>query len=309
MANFRRIKLHIEQLEPIIAQLEAAQKASPDNFSIQLELSSLMNQINDLRDQLYRENLKREKEIIELRLIGQVANFGSIPLKFVGGITNNFSAAIFNTSKFMKFGGKGGKKRDGMVQDSLDLRLEGIGRGSTIFYLSGRTAPDLFGHSIIQEALKNTFELFKSNNSDELIERISSVGVGSIKYISRFLNELSNDNLDIDLKWQSPDDQEFLWEGRKENITSLYNSLNAISISQPSDMVFEGELVTISSRGKFEVQTIDNKRLYGQFSNDLLEKMKEFHIGDYCSGIITRIEIYNPITDKRKIEFNLKTIK
>ncbi|HAR99904.1 MAG: hypothetical protein US57_C0015G0029 [Candidatus Moranbacteria bacterium GW2011_GWC2_37_73] len=309
MANFGRVKSNIEQLEPMIAELEAAQKASPDDFSIQLKLSSLRNQINDLREQLYRENLKRDKEIIELRLIGQAANFGSIPLKFVGGITANFSSAILNTSKFIQFGGKGGKKRDEMIQSTVDLRLEGIGRGSTIFYLSGRTSADLFGFSITQEALRSTFELFQSNNSDELIDRVSSVGVESVRYISKFLYELSSDDLDIDLKWHSPDDREYLWKGRKENITRLYDSLNQMTISQPSDISFEGELVTISSKGKFEVQTIDNHRLYGQFSNDLLEKMKEFHIGDHCTGIITRTEIYNPASDKRKIEFNLKNIK
>lgn len=309
MANLARIKSHIEQLEPMIAQLEASLKASPNDFALKLELSSLENQINDLREQLYRENLKREKEIIELRLIGQTANFGSIPLEFVGGITNNLSSAIFTTSKFKKFGGKGGKKRDRIVQDTVDLRLEGIGRGSTIFYLSGRTSPDLFGNSIIQDTLKNTFELFHSQNPDELIERIGSVGVGSVKYISKFLSELSNDDLDIDLKWHSPDNQEYLWEGRKDNISRLYNSLNQMTISQPVDIDFEGELITISSKGKFEVHTTENTHLFGQFSNDLLEKMKEFHIGDYCKGIITKTTIYNPLTDKEKIEYNLKKIE
>ncbi|RCW23132.1 hypothetical protein [Marinilabilia salmonicolor] len=309
MANIGRIKSHIEQLEPLIVDLQAKQKASPDDFAVKLELSSLENQINDLREQLYRENLKREKEIIELRLIGSTSNFGSIPLDFVGGITNNFSATVFNTSKFVKFGGKGGKKRNRIIQETVDLRLEGIGRGSTIFYLSGKTSPDLFGHSIIQEALKNTFELFQSKNADDLQEKIGNVGVGTIKYVSKFLNELSKDDLDIDLKWSSPEDQEFTWEGRKENILSLYNSLNQMTISQPVDIDFEGELITISSKGKFEVQTNEDTHLYGQFSNDLLEKMKEFHIGDFCKGIISKISIYNPITDKEKVEYNLKTIE
>lgn len=265
MGNFARIKSHIEQLEPIVAQLEKDHKASPDDFSIFVELTSLNNQLADLQEQLYRENLKREKEIVELRLIGQSANFGSIPLEYVGGITNNLSASIIVTSKYKMFGGKGGKKRDTIVKDTIDLRLEGIGRGSTIFYLSGRTSPDLFGNSTIQDTLKNTFELFQSK-PDELIDRIGSVGAGSIKYISRFLNVLSRDDLDIDLKWHSPDNQEYVWEGRRDNITSLYNSLNQMNISQPTDMDFEGELITISSKGRFEVFTNENCSLFALLS-------------------------------------------
>lgn len=240
MANLGRIISNIEQLEPIIAELELKIANFPNDFATKIQLMSFKNQIDDLYQQRYRENLKREKEIIELRLIGQSAKYGNIPLGFVGGITKNFSETIFSTSKFLKFGRKGGKKRDKLVQDTIDLRFEGIGRGSTVFYLSGKTSPDLFGGSIIQEALENTFKLFKSENPDKLLENIGDVGVSSIKPLSRFLLELSNDELDIDLKWQSPDEREYIWEGRAENINTLYNSLNQLNISEPIDIEFEG---------------------------------------------------------------------
>ena len=49
-------------------------------------------------------------------------------------------------------------------------------------------------------------------------------------------------------------------------------------------------------------------RLFGKFPSDLLKKMKEFHIGDDCKGKITKTKIYNPMSDKEKIEYNLKNI-
>lgn len=309
MGNFNKIKSNIEQLESMIAELETKKKSLTEDFAIDLELTSLNNQLDDLREQLYRANLKREKEIIELRLIGQTASFGSIPLEFVGGLTNNFSRAIFNTSKFIKYGSKGGKRREKLIEQTIDLRFEGVGRGSTIFYLSGKTNPDLFGNSIIQKALENTFDLFNSEEPDEMVEKVGDIGPSSVKFISRFLNELSNDNLNIDIKWQSPDNKEFTWKGNSENITRLYNSLNQMDISKPEDFEFEGELITISSKGKFELLTKEDKHIIGKFSDDLLEKMKEFHIGDECKGVISKVTIYNPLTDKEKIEYNLKKIK
>jgi len=309
MANSKNLKQNIKQLEPKIAELETKIRTTPKDYALQLTLTSFKNQLVDLQEQLYKENLKREKEIIEIRLLGNSAKFGSLPLGFVGGITNSFAASIFNTSKYLKFGSKGGKKRDKLIRETIDLRLESLGRGSTIFYLSGKTNPDLFGNSIIQDALENTFNLFESRNSEEITKNISNVGLKSIRYISKFLAELNADEFEVDLKWQSPDESEFVWEGRKDNISVLYNTLTQMEIFPPEEISFEGELITISSKGKFEIQTVENMRFFGNFPRDLLEKMKEFHIGDFCKGIIIKTTIYNSLTEKEKVEYNLKAIE
>lgn len=309
MSSIGRIKNNVEQLEILIQDLDLELSKSPNDFALELQRKALTNQLEDLQQQLYHENLKREKEIIQIRLIGETANYGNLPLEYVSGITGNFSKSILNTSRYLKFGKKGGKKRERIIRNTIDLRLENIGRGSTIFYISGKTSPDLFGQSILQNSLENTFELFNSNTADEITENISHVGGNSLKFISKFLTELTKDDLECDLKWNSPDDKEYLWEGKKDNILTLYNSINQMVISEPIELEFEGELITISAKGKFEILTAENQRLYGSFSNDLLEKMQEFHIRDYCQGIITKTVIYNPLTDNEKVEYNLTEIK
>lgn len=308
MNSIKRIKNNLENLELIIQDLDKDLKLNPNDFSLNLKYNALDNQVNDLREQLYQENLKREKEIIQIRLIGPDANFGTMPLESIGGITTNFSKSIYKTSKYLKFGNKGGKRRESIIKSTVDLRLEDIGRGSTIFYVSGKTSPDLFGESILQNSLENTFGLFNSENQDDITNNISNVGNGSLKYISKFLEELNDDHLECDLKWNSPDGKEFIWKGDREKILELYNSINTITISDPEIIEFEGELITISAKGKFELYTIDNHRIVGNFSNDLLPKMQEFHIRDFCKGTIEKTTIFNPITDKEKIDYNLISI-
>lgn len=308
MNNFKKIKDNIDELEPKISDLDRQYKESPDDFSIELQLQSLKNMLDDLYQQLYLHNLRREKEIVELRLLSHETAFGSIPLEFVGGITNNFSAMVFNTSKYLKFGRHSGKRKEKIVQDTIDLRLEAIGRGSTVFYLSAKTSPDLFGYSVVQNALESSFDLFESQNIEQITENISNVGSGSIKYYSKFLSELNKHDVEIDIKWENPEDVHKLWEGRKDNIQMLYNTLNQLKISEPEDIIFDGELITISSKGRFEIVTKENQRIFGNFSHELLEAMKEFHIGDNCSGIITKTTLYNPMTEKEKVEYNLKSI-
>jgi hypothetical protein len=176
MSTFQRIKQNIAQLNELLAKLDAELKATPNDFSLGLKRSSYVNQLEDLQQQLYQENLKREKEIIQIRLIGNSASFGTLPLNIVGGITTNFSQSIQNTSKYIQFGKKSGKKREQIIRETIDLRLENIGRGSTIFYVSGKTSPDLFGESVLQNGLENTFNFFNSETPDDVTNNISSVG-------------------------------------------------------------------------------------------------------------------------------------
>jgi hypothetical protein len=206
------------------------------------------------------------------------------------------------------YGNKGGKKRFDICRNTIDLRLEGVGKGSTIFYLSGKVSPDLFGNSTIQNVLEDTFSLLNSQSVDEITDKISGVGHKSIKHISKFLGFLTSDKLEISINWLSPRDIEYKWSGSKDNIKTLYNTLNKIVISFPEEISFVGELITISSKGKFEILTTDNHRLFGTFSSDLLSSMKQFHIGDSCKGIIIKTTISNPLSDKEKYEFLLKEI-
>lgn len=308
MPSIKKIQDSIEQLRAFASEYSLQLKAEPNNFSLSLTLQSIQNQIDELQHQLYQENLKREKEIVQLRLKGRIAKFGTFPLSLVGGLTNSFSNAVFNTSKYFQFGNKGGTKIDRMITETIDLRLEGLGRGSTIFYLSARTSPDLFGNSVIQNSLDNVFELLNSQSEEQIIENINIVGSKSIKYFSDFFEELNNDDLELDLTWHTPNENLRTWEGTKDRILSLYNTLNSIKLSEPEEVDFEGEIITLSLKGRFEIFTVDKERFYGTFPNELIEVIKQLHVGDFCKGVLLKTTIFNPATGKEKYEYTLRDI-
>lgn len=308
MPSIRKIQDSLEQLRAFASEYSLQLKAEPNNFSLSLTLQSIQNQIDELQHQLYQENLKREKEIVQLRLKGRIAKFGTFPLSLVGGLTNSFSNAVFNTSKYFQFGNKGGTKIDRIITETIDLRLEGLGRGSTIFYLSARTSPDLFGNSVIQNSLDNVFELLNSQSEEQIIENINVVGSKSIKYFSDFFEELNNDDLELDLTWHTPNESLRTWEGTKDRILSLYNTLNSIKLSEPEEVDFEGEIITLSLKGRFEIFAVDKERFYGTFPNELIEVIKQLHVGDFCKGVLLKTTIFNPATGKEKYEYTLRDI-
>jgi len=309
MASIKSIKENILQLSKIVEEYSILLRENPKNFSFNLTIENIKGQIDELQVQLYHENLKREKEIVQLRFKGKLARFGTFPLSLVGDLTNSISNAIFQSSKFYQFGNKGGVKIERIINETIDLRLEGIGKGSTIFYLSAQTSPDLFGNSVIQSSLENTFELFNSESSEQIIDNITIVGSRSVKYFSKFFKELNNDDLELEMTWHTPNEETKSWNGTKEKILSLYNTLNSIKLSEPEEINFEGEIITLSLKGRFEILSNEKERFYGAFPNELTETIKQLHVGDSCKGVILKTTIFNPATQKEKHEFTLKDIQ
>lgn len=309
MASIKKITDHILQLTALVEEYTFTLNNEPQNFSLKITIDSLKSQINELQSQLYQENLKREKEIVQLRFKGKIAIYGTFPLDLVGGLTNSFSNAVFNTSKYFQFGNKGGTKIDSIIKETIDLRLEGIGKGSTIFYLSAKTSPDLFGKSVIQSSLDNVFDLLNSNSPEQIIENISIVGSRSIKYYSDFFKKLNKDELELDLTWHTPNETLKKWDGTKEKILSLYNTLNNVKLSEPEEICFEGEIITLSLKGRFEILSTENERFYGSFPNELIEKIKQLHVGDLCKGIILKTIIMSAVTGKERYEYALQDIE
>lgn len=308
MASIKKISENIEQLSKMLAVSFSILDKDRNNFAEQLTINNIKNQIEELQHLLYEENLRREKEVVQLRLIGKVARFGTLPLHLVGGLTDSFSSAVFSTSKYRQFGKKGGKKVDKIVNDTINLKLEGVGKGSTIFYLSANTSPDLFGNSIIQTSLDNIFTLIGSETPEQLIDNISYVGANSIKYYSDFFKELNKDDLELELRWHTPTENIKEWYGTKDKILTLYNTLNSIKLSEPEEIEFTGEIITLSTKGKFEILSADKERFIGSFSNELMESMKQLHIGQFSKGVMLKTTIFNPATNKEKHEYSLKEI-
>ncbi len=304
MSSIKKLTQGIEELTIFIDKYKKLSQEDPNNFSHKLTLQSLESQISELQQQLHRENLKREKEIIQLRLKGGVTEFGTFPLSLVGGITNSFYKLVFNASKYFEYGDKGGDKIKRIINDKIDLRLENLGLGSTIFYLSAKTSPDMFGNSIIQKSLDNVFGLLNSEYQDRIIENIPVVGSESIKYLSCFLKELDKNDLELDLTWHTPDETIKKWDGTKKKISSIYNNLNNIQLSKPKKIKLEGTIITLSLKGKFEIYS-DNKRYEGKYPNELTEKIKQLHVGNSCKCVISQTTIFNQATDKKKYEFSL----
>jgi len=308
MSQIARTKSLLEEVNQIIANKQAHLREAGGSRGAMLSLKNLEIHRDELEKELRIANESRFKEIISLRFKGSKAQYGTLPLGIAGGLSKSFSDAIFQTSKYLKFGAKGGKQIENIIHETIDLRLEDIASGSTILYISGKTSPDSFGNSLIQDTFSNAFDLFKCESSNEIAGVISNLGTNSVKYYTDFFGEINNSDLEIEVSWNTPNNELMRWNGTKDKVAKLYNALNQIEIRDPEEIDFEGKLITISSKGLFELITDDNERIKGKFPSELLPTMRSFHVEDECSGRILKEIFFDSFTLKEKAEYTLDSI-
>ncbi len=308
MSQIARTKSLIEEFNQLIAKEKVHLKESGGRRGLMLSLKNLEKHRDELEKELRIANLNRFKEVITLRFKGDKAQYGTLPLGIAGGLTKSFSNAVFETSKYLKFGIKEGQEIENIIHETIDLRLEDIAPGSTILRISGKTSPDSFGNSLIQRVFTNMFNLFKCESYHDISGIISNLGTNSIKYYIDFFGEMNNSNLEIEINWNSPENQSMYWKGTKDKIIRLHNALNQIDIREAETIDFEGKLVSISSKGLFELATGDNGHIKGKFPSDLLSAMRNFHIDDECKGKLSKQTFFNSHTQKEKAEYTLEHI-
>ena len=224
--------------------------AQSESVSLSLTIDSLQSQLEQLQEELYQENRKREKEIVILHLTGQQAHYGSLPLLTVSDITEDLAKGIFHVSKFIQYGNTNPKDSNKIIQETIDLRLYDVQRGSTKLMISGATSPDLFGTSILQESLDSIIDLLNSDSQEKVMEHIENVGSDSIPHIASLLKTLNENSLEVNLIWDSPSMNLEIWDGNKNNILKLYNTLTAIESPEIETKIYDGEVITVSNEKK-----------------------------------------------------------
>jgi carbon monoxide dehydrogenase subunit G len=308
MNEIQKIQSQIDAVAEILLQFENLLAKEPDNFSHKLSIDSLRAQISGLEKQMVYEKAKRDKEVIEIRLKGRTAD-GTIPLEVLAKLADGLSGTVLNASYFIQFGQKVKKIKVKKVHDIVNLRLAGISTGSTRLFVTANTAPDLFGRSLAEEALKHSFNLLQSESADELTESASKIGKESVRKLYKFITAISNAEMEVDLNWSSPTSENYNWDGNKQKLLRVAQSLTNIQMSDPETIDFSGELIAISLRGTFEIKLEDKRTIRGEFPNNLIEEIKTLTIGSNYAGKMEKQTIVNMATESEKVYYTLIAIR
>ncbi|MNQ10049.1 hypothetical protein D3C85_228750 [compost metagenome] len=308
MYSIKRIEELLANSEDTLLKYENLLKNNPNSLFNKGMVKNTLEQMIELRSNLAFEKQKREKEIIDIRLKGKVAKVGKLPLDLLGEFAKSLSDCIIESSRKYQYGNKNGAKILTSIKNTVDLRFDRLVPGSTHILITGNNSPDLFGNSMIENALINTFELLNVHNDSELMDKSEKYGGAGIKKLNKILNLSINNHLEFDLEWSSPNSKVFKWEGNTDRIKQLNNSISKIETITPEEIEISGTLVMQSLKGQLEIEDNDSKLFKVSFPMSFLERIKEFQIGEDFSATIIKNTLKNSITKEEKASFELTAI-
>lgn len=308
MYSIERIEELLANSEDTLLKYENLLKGNPNSLFNKGMVKNTLEQMIELRSNLAFEKQKREKEIIDIRLKGKVAKVGKLPLDLLGEFAKSLSDCIIESSRKYQYGNKGGAKILTSIKNTVDLRFDRLVPGSTHILVTGNNSPDLFGNSMIENALINTFELLNVHNDSELMNKSEKYGGAGIKKLNKILNLSINNHLEFDLEWSSPNSKVFKWEGNFDRIKQLNNSISKIETITPEEIEISGTLVMQSLKGQLEIEEDGGKLFKVSFPMSFLDKIKEFQIGENFSAVIIKNTLKNSITKEEKASFELAKI-
>ena len=306
METIQALEQRLEEAQSLLVGLDASQ-----DFASRMSRQSMEHHISDLQQQLRVAKEEREKEVVELRLMGRLAQEGSLPLPVLADIAGNLSKALYAASYYIRSGKEIGNRIPADIKHLLDLRLADLRSGSTRVFVTGMLSPDLFGNSLLENSLDGAFRLLNAESSDELEEAASNVGIRSARRVHNLLDALDKAGLEAVFEWVTPGNEERVWNGNAKSIRRISSSLKQLKVKDPEYFNVTGQLVTLSLKGKFEIRVpeeVGAKTYQGTFPTRLLDTVKQFHIGDEVLARIEARKIVNEATGAVRVRYNLDSL-
>ncbi|QEK36928.1 hypothetical protein [Acinetobacter johnsonii] len=266
-----------------------------DRFKI-ASFNSFKEHLNNLRKQLHDLQLRREKEILEVRFIGDKACNGSLPLMLHATLSKGLAESLITLSTKVR---TPKKHADFVNQSDLDLRLANIVSGSTKFIISLEIQPDLFGWSLSQNTLSYWFSFFQSLDNPETNQEIFSImGNKGIASIKSMLSALKSNNLDFEINWDSHHNQKHYWMGNTKKIDKALNFLNELVIQEPLECEISGTIQNLDRSGKITLVNEDKKIYRIRLEKTVLSEIEKLRINQFVTLKVIKNISTHPTFDK-----------
>lgn len=250
------LREHADSLSRFADETADRARTKPDDFFLQLAAKNQQQAADSVKHQLQLEEAAEAGELVDLRLIGPRAN-GSLPLDSFIAAMEPLSRALKLAAHRLRYGNDPTRAAGADVVSALNLKLAGIGYGSTRIFVTGNALPDLTGESLLQSTLTQMFRLLNAEH-DEFYDAVDAMGGRSAHQVSEFMKAVDSGGFAAEFVWMSPRGRHS-WVGSPDEITRIRALLDTIREPERYEEIIEGRVAGITDTGRLDLRTDDGK--------------------------------------------------
>lgn len=296
------------QLELAIARRQEVEGAfSKDRtFANRLALESMQSHVDDLRQQLSLLDNRPVIELVELRLKAQKFADGSIPLRLLAKLVEDFRQMLGYAAMRLTRGGADRKRVPEEVYDELDLRLSAVLPGSSRLVLTTSSNRDLLGDGLAKGAIERFFRVLQTGGAGpEFLEAITDLGPSSAKRLRDLLHQVQSSNAQLDLSWRYSGETVKQWRGDDDAINAVTHALDVTEINAREEVTFAGIVELLSKRERIHLRTEEGRAIRVLFPVRLLPRVAELHLDQHVRLRCSVTETLNPYTGETATFYEL----
>jgi len=275
-------------------------------FANRLAAESMQSHVDDLRQQVSLLETRPVIELVELRLKAQRFADGSIPLRLLAKLSEDFRQMLGYAALRLTSGGMDRKRVPEQLYDELDIRLSAVLPGSSRLVLTTSSNRDLLDDGLAKGALERFFRVLETGGTGtEFLEAVTDLGPGSAKRLRDLLHQVQNSNAQLDLSWRYSGETVKRWQGDDNALTAVTHALDVTEINARQEVVLAGSVELLSKRERIHLRTDEGRSVRILFPVRLLPRVAELHLDQHVRLRCSVTETLNPYTGETATFYEL----
>jgi len=276
----------------------------PDDAMAKLLVHNRTQAIADLRAEQRLVESRKIGELIELRLLGPRVDQGSVPLEAFLKVLAPWMRACRAISERQRYGvAKLTGKLKRATADELNLKLSGVGVGSTRLLLTGNGIPDITGNSLLYLTLQHMLELLNAN-SNNILDAVDKVGVTGARALGDFADAVNSAGMAAEISWPFGDSP-LHWIGNTDELLRIKALLKSVSDARETEIYLEGEVASISDTGRIHLRVPNLGRVTVKYSLNQMQAAQQLVVATHARLHVLSTAYFDPIRQVDVPKYNL----
>lgn len=313
--EFLNIKNHIDNITPIVEDMEKLSAQDPDDFG--LELCAMFNRatLEKKKEKCTRTYDELVEEVFEYRLTGDSIDYGSAPIELVGTFLTNLQKIFSRLAQ--EICQNVGQQIPANISKQTRLSVSAFAPGSFRIICNAprpdagvfNSSPEVFEDNLLTKSAEKLFDIFKDvNDEDSFNQDINDMSPYTVSALKDLLGVISKNGVNLDASWIKRNST-FKSELKNDIVSSRFSYLRKIE-TEPvkTEICVKGKLIELNrDRNTFLFEPEGERKIKVSFDEDAVAKMKKhgFNPLDYETVHIIELikESYKTVSGQDKVTY------